>query len=252
MIRAVLALALLLGSAPARTNTNGNTTTWLVLPFDVAHSAPLEADLGAALADLLALELGPDPVVDRARLDAVLKEQGLGTSDLKLGQLLAATAIVTGSLTEEDGAVEARMRVIDVATGEIRGSGIANGRGDDLAELARELGRSARPEEREGAGPAVDPAAARYRLRFGTALGAHLSDDHTRAVAGFLDCLRRKEDHAPARCWLARSYLALGQPLDGWIVLRGVEGEAAKRTRLHCEEQFGAEDLRFQQELFKE
>lgn len=68
-------------------------------------------------------------MVERRRLNAIIEENGLEQAGLvsntgreRLGRLLAADILVTGSYVHEDGRVRVNGRYIEVTTGEIRGT----------------------------------------------------------------------------------------------------------------------------------
>lgn len=121
--------------------------------------------LGSGISDILATELNATNgfiLLERARLDAVLKEQALGLSGViseqsapKVGQLLGANAIVTGSVTQFGVRTEAQdlvitaskkqiasctvdIRLVDVSTGRIVWTG--SGQGEAIRKYTNYLG----------------------------------------------------------------------------------------------------------------
>lgn len=109
----------------------------------------------------------PIRVFERARLDAVLKEQALSASGLfdesearKLGELAPIDDLITGSFTRLESAVSVNLRFIDVVTGEVRANlSETLALTPDLASLFED--RQARPATRRRTEP-VDPCAATW------------------------------------------------------------------------------------------
>jgi curli biogenesis system outer membrane secretion channel CsgG len=124
--------------------------------------------LGAGISDILATELsqtGAFILLERERLDAVMKEQGLGMSGVisektapQVGQLIGANAIVTGAVTQFGVRTEAQdliltaskkqvascvvdVRLVDVSTGQVLWAG--SGRGTALRKYTNILGSGA-------------------------------------------------------------------------------------------------------------
>ena len=222
-------------------SSGAETNTWLVLPLETPNAVPMNAELGLALADLLRVELAPDPVVDRDRLPEILQEQENHADQLKLGRLLRATRLISGSIVRETDAREVvvRLRVIQVDSGQVLQTIRTRGDLGKLEILATDLGRQLNLHAGATASEAqVDLEAARFRTRFGRALAAYWSGDPTRAIPGFVGCLKRRPDHVPSKVWLARSYLLLGSPVEGWLVLEGMEGTEATLVRQDCEAAF--------------
>jgi TolB-like protein len=119
-------------------------------PFEVSATDTNLAVLGYGLADLLTTDLarsGRLQVVDRLRLDAVLREINLvesGRVDIatapRVGRLVQARRLVLGSLTETPGgglAIDAQ--VADVASGEVRHAVSASARLADILRAEKEL-----------------------------------------------------------------------------------------------------------------
>ena len=90
-------------------------------------------DLGRFMADKLITALhktGSVDLVERSQLERVMEEHRLDMSDLidassakRLGKMLGAEAIVTGTIRDLGGTVDIHARMIDVETGVIRATG---------------------------------------------------------------------------------------------------------------------------------
>lgn len=99
-------------------------------PFEAPASDTILSALGYGLADLLTTDLarsGQLEVVDRIRLDAVLREIDLvetGRVDTatapRVGRLVQARRLVLGALTKTSGGLALDAQVADVASGEVR------------------------------------------------------------------------------------------------------------------------------------
>ena len=104
--------------------------TLAVLPFSVDPRDTVLAALGYALPDLLTTDLARSrrlTLVERAQLATILREQRLANSGLvdprtapRLGRLLQAERLVTGSLSREGAStIRFEARIVDVETGRI-------------------------------------------------------------------------------------------------------------------------------------
>jgi TolB-like protein len=119
-------------------------------PFRVAASDTTLSALGYGLADLLTTDLarsGRLQVVDRLRLDAVLREISLvesGRVDTatapRVGKLVQARRLVLGGLTETPGGgLAINAEVADVASGEVREAVSASAPLADILRAEKEL-----------------------------------------------------------------------------------------------------------------
>ena len=138
-----------------------------VPPFSVDAADTTVAPLGYGLADLLLTDLARSSklqVVDRVRLDAILRELQLVESGRvddatapRVGKLAGARRLVLGSLRGNgSGTLRVDARVADVASGEIRGAVDADAPLEDILdaekalayELFDQLGVTLTPAER--------------------------------------------------------------------------------------------------------
>jgi len=100
-----------------------------VLDFQLQGGKHDSADMGKIVAEWLITALvkeGRFDVIERRLLEKVLQEQKIGVSGLvdessasKLGRVLGAKIVITGSVMEFQGVVEANARIIEVETSSI-------------------------------------------------------------------------------------------------------------------------------------
>ena len=132
-----------------------------VLDFDIglAMGQPREdyEALRRGLASLTVDEVAANPgvrVVERAQLQQILQEQNLGQqgrvdsmSLVRIGKLIGARYMVTGTLFDNHGSLRIDTRVFDVETSQILKTESVRGKWDDLYDmvprLAQELMRDA-------------------------------------------------------------------------------------------------------------
>lgn len=212
-------------------NVPGDGTV-AVAPFDASLLDSTTSALGFGVADLLITDLAVSSrlrVVDRIRIDAVLRELSLANSARvdsatapRLGRLVAARQIVTGRLTRlagDDIRIDARL--LDVDTTAIQGRSVGTTTSlsrilDAEKELAfiliHELGVSLTPAER-----------------------AILAQRPTRDIAAFLAYSRGVRDEAGGRFESAAAEYSQALSLDpGFTIaasrLRGVEVPARPQS----------------------
>lgn len=189
---AVLALPGAIRAAPPAAPPGGTLVpTVAVLYFDYEGQDPTLAALRKGLARMLISDLGDSPswtVVERDRLEDLLKEQDLGRSGrvdaataARAGRLLGARFVVVGGYFDLAGTLRADARLVEVATGRVVASHGASGAlaafGDLERSLARDLAATlaGRLPARVPGAPRVRPVApkklsASTAARFGRAL----------------------------------------------------------------------------------
>jgi TolB-like protein len=124
----------------------------LAVAYFDAHSIRPELEpLGRGVADMLTTDLGSAPplrVVERMRIAEVLAELKLQSSDFvdpataqTLGRGVGATVVVVGSITVAIEGMRIDARLVDVATGEVRGTAQATGKEDQFFALENEVAR---------------------------------------------------------------------------------------------------------------
>jgi TolB-like protein len=121
-----------------------------VAPFRVAFADTSLSSLGHGLADLLMTDLarsGQLEVVDRLRLDAVLRELRLAESGRvdsatapRLGRIVGARTLVLGAIGDRpDRRLTLDAQVADVPSGTLRSAGSAAVSADDILRAEKEL-----------------------------------------------------------------------------------------------------------------
>lgn len=128
---AVFSVALSLSAA----NAEFKKTKIAVLDFALHGDRYETSDMGKIVAEWLITALvkeGRFNVIERRLLEKVLSEQKLGASGLvdeqyasRLGKVLGAKVVITGSLMKFQNVIEANARIIDVETGAVVAAEIA-------------------------------------------------------------------------------------------------------------------------------
>ena len=100
-----------------------------ILPLDTAGGSQQRVGLGDMLAAMLTtavVESNGPPVVERAKLDAILAEQKLTRSAkfdaktaVQLGKLIGAKRVMVGNVAEFDGKLAIDVRIVDSATAKV-------------------------------------------------------------------------------------------------------------------------------------
>jgi TolB-like protein len=121
-----------------------------VMPF--RDLAAARAPVGEAIRETLTVDLKETGVrvVERGAIDRAIAEQNLedkkrdlpAIGAVRLGTLVGATWIVTGAYQRAGGEVRLTARIVDVASGELRGSAKVDGAADELLALQDKLASS--------------------------------------------------------------------------------------------------------------
>ena len=121
----------------------------VVLYFENNADDPKIAGLSKGLADMMITDLSKYhmiQVVEREKIESILKEQDMSHTNrfdkstaIKLGKLLGAEAILTGSYFEMIGNLRIDARIIDVETSAILKSEGVNGSTDNFFDLEKQL-----------------------------------------------------------------------------------------------------------------
>lgn len=100
-----------------------------ILPLDTAGGSQQRVGLGDMLAAMLTtavVERNGPPVVERAKLDAILAEQKLSRSAkfdaktaVQIGKLIGAKRVIVGNIAEFDGKLAIDVRIVDCATAKV-------------------------------------------------------------------------------------------------------------------------------------
>jgi TolB-like protein len=120
-----------------------------VLYFDNSSDAKELDALRKGLADMMITDLSKFymlQVVEREKLESILKEQDLSNSArfdantaVKIGKLLGVESILIGGYFELFGSLRLDARIVDVETGKVLKSEGVNGPSDNLYKLEKEL-----------------------------------------------------------------------------------------------------------------
>ncbi|MBI1930231.1 hypothetical protein HYR99_39015 [Candidatus Poribacteria bacterium] len=137
-LRPNMAIATIMEQEEGQTIVAGNMafskfSTQKVAIANLTTADGVENALGAAIAEMLVVKLsqvGGFQIIERSQLQKVLEEQKLGIKALfdnqsniqKLGKLLGADAVLLGTLTELDAAIDTNMRMTSTTTGGIMAS----------------------------------------------------------------------------------------------------------------------------------
>jgi TolB-like protein len=220
--RQTVPIALLLAAlAPARAEAAGEAERVWILPFEqLQEDRPFEY-LREALPALLAVAIshtGDDTVVERERLDELLDElsltlEGLTSRDdrRRIGKLLGATVMISGSYTRQDDRLLLNVQATDLETGVVTAASSVSGHAGAPRELVVDLYRAVSAAlgatRREPAPNEIDrtPWA---NLHFMRGLGLHFSGRYSLALAEFILAADEEDVTDIARLWLARTYMA--------------------------------------------
>ncbi|HEY2744919.1 MAG TPA: hypothetical protein VGL86_09870 [Polyangia bacterium] len=145
MNRALVAAMLLCAGAAA-----ASEPVVAVMPFRDLSAA--RAPVGEAIRETLTVDLRETGVrvVERGAIDRVLAEQNLedkkrdlpAIGAVRVGTLVGATWIVTGAYQRAGGEVRLTARIVDVASGELKGTAKVDGAADELLGLQDRLASS--------------------------------------------------------------------------------------------------------------
>jgi len=124
--------------------------TLAVLPFDRREGESFNAGTVDALRTVLEKKFGEAPgfqILERKKLDQILSEQNLGSSDLadpsilaRLGRLRFSRLLLAGSVNQEEQSLHASFRVFDTETSEIMAADVIGGASTET-EVAEVLAR---------------------------------------------------------------------------------------------------------------
>jgi TolB-like protein len=208
------------GGGPAKASPPAKVRVAVVAPLHFATNSPDDRALGASITEVLAIALADHKslaVVERRQLTSVLQEQKLAASGLvdpataaRVGKLLAADLVVSGSIVEADGKLRYAVQVIAVNGQTIVGSVTVDGTRKDLERSLLDLSSKVaalagvklpaiRPEDLD------DSPVGRLHLMRGVSFYHANNDDQ--AIAYCLRAVRLDPRLQEARLWIARAYL---------------------------------------------
>ena len=186
-----------------------------VLPFNQTGLDTSMTALGYGLADLLRVDLSKSSqlrIVDRLRLDAIMRELALATSGRadsssapRVGRLVQARRVVYGALDTRAGTMGVNVGVADAATGQVQPAASAEMRLDDVLNkekqvafrLFESMGITLTPAERA----AVDERPTKSIAAFVAYSRAARYDAELRfadAIPEYREALRLDPDFTPA------------------------------------------------------
>ena len=250
-----VARALLLGSLVMLAETAAAASappTVLILPFDNATGDPRYAALERGIPDLLGAALsghaGRVRLVERDRLDAIVRERSLSwqqyvaaESPDRIGRIIQAQYVMRGSFTRTAGRLHVQALVYETETTRLVASASAHGDPTTLVPLSEELAGQVVKLLPAGTGPQGtspadhDPDTSLLMIQ---GLGHFYTGRFDRAAPAFMKVLTKHPDDATARYWLARTFYDAGLRGHAAIELRAFlrvapdHGKAAEVRRL--------------------
>lgn len=264
-------LVLLAVIAPAsRASAAGDAERVWILPFTELQPDPDAAYFQDALPALLAVAIsrsGSHSIVEREALDLVLSERSMTLGGLtssgarqRMGRLLGATMMVTGSFARRGSRLHVTMQATDLGTGVVAATASGVGTVGEPAELVGSLyrrlagdlaGRLPRRGFRE-----IDEAPF-ANLHFMKGLGHYHAARYAHSVAEFMLAGEDSSLADISRFWLAKSYLALRQYSHACLELTGlrnraptaVEARDLAASARECEQHVNGRDMRMIREI---
>ena len=270
--QSVQILVLVAGLLPVRAALAQEPQRVWILPFDQLHQDRSTEYLREMLPALLTVAISQssaDLVVDRELLNELLEERsltlaGLTSSDdrRRIGKLLGATVMMTGSYTLESGGLLVNLRAIDLETGIVtatsRISGTMGEPGELIARLQQAMLAAVRQKVPDLPPDRIDRAPW-SSLHFMKGLGHHFSARYSLALAEFILAAEQEELTDLSRLWIAKTYMADRQYGHAYLELiwlmrresaRFAAKEIAQRMR-ECERQLSADEVKRIQQLTK-
>jgi TolB-like protein len=211
---------------------NPQPPTLLLLPFDNATGDPRLAPLERGIPDLVSAMLSRHSdvvrLVERERLDAIVKERSLSwqqyvaqTSVGRIGILAQARYIARGSFTRAGDRLHVQALVYETESTRLVTAAEARGERAALVPLAEELANRIAKTLPTAIAPGLpvddDPERSLLMIQ---GLGYYYSAQYTKAVPAFMKILAAHPDDAVARYWLARSFHEAGLGQHAAVELR--------------------------------
>jgi TolB-like protein len=265
IVRALLVLPLsaLLFAPLAR--ADGPERIW-ILPFTQLQPDPALEYLQDALPGLLAAAISESSdvhsVVEREKLDLLLSEQALTLERLtspetrqRIGTLLGATVLITGSFFREGEQLHVTMRASDLENGHVASTADASGDADHpgalISDLYNRLSRGLGRQLPDLARDRIDHAPL-SNLHFMKGLGHYYGARYSHSVAEFTIAAEEEQLADISRLWLANAYLAQRQYSHACLELarltdrtsRNVSARDVAAKMRECERRLGGEDMR--------
>ena len=236
-----------------------------ILPFQHSQADSSLDYLEEALPALLTVAVSRSDayvVVERQRLNQVLAEQSLTLEGLtspdtrhRIGRLLGATVMITGSFVQQGQDLLITMRASDLETGIVTAAAEARGPTDAPGQLVGTLYRrlaGGLDRRLPDLGPdQIDPAPL-SNLHFMKGLGHYHSARYSQALAEFMLAAGDERLSDISRLWLANAYLAQLQYSHAYLELSRLmragskslpENEIAAKMRV-CEKYLSPGDVK--------
>lgn len=241
-----------------------------ILPFQHRDADSSLDYLDEALPALLAVAISRSDehaVIDRQHLNQVLAEQSLTLDGLtspgtrhRIGRLLGATVMITGSFVQQGHELLMTLRASDLETGIITATAAARGPngqpGQLVSKLYRRLAGDLDRRLPDLAPDQIDQAPL-ANLHFMKGLGHYHSAQYSHALAEFMLAAEEEQLTDISRLWLANAYLAQHQYAHAYLELSRLkrggssnlrENEIAAKMR-ECEKYLTPEDVKIIREL---
>jgi hypothetical protein len=183
-------------------------------------------------------------VVERLRLDAVMRELNLVTTGRvdsstgpRVGRIVGARRLVVGSLNiQPNGALQIGSQVANSTSGRVDASLSGNATIEQIFDaekamafrLLEAMGVAISPEERRAIEARPTRSLAAF-LAYGAGVRSELNRDFTGAVRSYNEAARLDPSFSEAS---ARSAMITGSPVDGPTTLNGVNRASALSTDL--------------------
>lgn len=243
-----------------------------ILPFEQLHADPSLEYLREALPGLLAVAVSQsddDAVVDRQHLNKLLEEQSLTLEGLvatdhrrRIGRLLGATVMITGSFVQQGGNLLVALRATDLETGIVTATSRVSGPTAQPGEFVGELYRAvagALGSRLPNLIPDQIDRAPLANLHFMKGLGHYYSARYSHALAEFMLAADDEAMTDTSRLWVANTYMADRQYGHAyveliWLMRRGAarlpENVVAVSMR-ECEKHLSSDDVKRIRELVR-
>lgn len=198
--------------------------TLLILLFDNATREPTYAALEKGIPDLMSALLSPHAervrLVERERLDSILREQSLSWQQYvevhslrQIGKFVQADYILRGSFTRVGSKLQVQALVYETETTRLVTSAESKGDADDLVTVCRQLadGMMRFFSAQTGKAPTLpaddDPEKTALMI---DGLGYFYSGQLHKAFPAFMKMLAKDPRDSLARYWLGRSFYEAG------------------------------------------
>ncbi len=237
----LLAILMITGTGPTALRADASEEAppriW-ILPLSHAGEAPEEEGTGVAMAEILTVLISHSTgaeVLDRDHLDRVLAEHSLSQKGLlspevrlKVGRLLGATVLVSGSFMDQGDKLMVIAHATDISSSRLLTSHRELGDATDLTGLLNRLQRrlvrdlrTSRPEVWSGRADS-SPIESLFFLE---GLNHYHAGRYHHALGEFLKASREQQIHAISRLWMAKAYLAQGDYGHAYLELRKLQLE---------------------------